>query len=88
MTSLFGFASALYGSTNSCLIVLLCLADPTTICLSVISVLSPPPDTASVGEEEFRMELDSASFQARLAEDEAAVQEANKFLLVSGVAAV
>ena len=36
-----------------------------------------------MGEEEFGAGLDSGSFLAHLAADEAAVQEANKLMLVS-----
>ena len=53
--------------------------------------LSARADAASVeemGEEEFGGGLDSDSFMARLEADEAAIQEANKLMLVSSYAYV
>ena len=54
--------------------------------LTLSSFSSSPVDAGSVGsvgQEEFGAGLDSGTFLAHLEADEAAVQEANKFLLVS-----
>ena len=55
---------------------------------SHFSLSADTGSNASLGGEEFEVGQDSASFLARLAEDEAAVQEANKLMLVSSAAAV
>ena len=57
------------------------------ICILTLSSFSSSPvdadSVASVGQEEFGVGLDSGAFLAHLEADEAAVQEANKLLLVS-----